>query len=87
MGESEQPEWATERVERWVTVVFVILGLAFLVGAVYLAHGQFDVAVAAWNDPGDRAPSRAVMAALNRAILAGFIGAVLFASGVLRWRE
>lgn len=87
MGDPARPDWATERTERYVTIGFVIVGTIFLAIALYSAMGQYEAAVAAWEDPGDLAPSRAVLHELNVQILTGFIGAVLLASGVIRWRE
>lgn len=76
-----------ERHERLVTVAFVILGALFLLAAVYgtfVGLADLQLALAAAEE---RPPSRVVMHELNREILAAFVGAVFFASGVLRWRD
>lgn len=87
MSDAARPDWASERTERYLTVAFIVVGSLFLAVAVVSAWLSYEAALAAWEEPGDLAPSRAVMHALNHEILAGFIGAVLLASGVLRLRE
>ena len=87
MADSARPAWATDQTERYLTIAFVVIGAIVLAIALYSAIGQYEAVIAAWNDPGDHAPSRAVMHVLNHEILAGFIGSVLLASGILRLRE
>ena len=87
MDDSARPDWATERTEYYITIGFVLIGAGFLVGAFVTGVGQLEVATEAWNNPGDRDPLMAVIHELNHQVLAFFIGAILFASGVLRWRE
>lgn len=87
MADDARPDWASDRTEFYITIGFIIVGAIVVLAALYSAVGQYEAVVAAWEDPGDVAPSRAVMHALNHEILAGFIGAVLLASGILRWRE
>lgn len=87
MSEDAQPSGPTDRQELIITVVFLFTGLVFLGIALYSAGGQWTEVQAALAATTDTPPSRVILEELNREILAIFIGSVLFASGVFRWRE
>lgn len=87
MADQRPSPGGSDRLDRLVTVGFVIVGAVLLVVAIEGAvtgWGDLQLAVAAADD---RPPSRVILQALNREILAAFVGAVLLASGVLRWRQ
>lgn len=87
MSDEVRPEWANEQTERYITIGFVFVGAILLLVAFASTISQWDAVVTAWDSPGERAPSRAVMHAINVEILTAFIGAVLFSSGMLRLFE
>ena len=87
MSDEARPAWASEETEKYITVGFVLVGGLFLLVALASTINQWDAILAAWESPGERAPSRALMHEINVEILSGFIGAVLFSSGILRWLE
>lgn len=87
MTNDVRPDWASERTERIITIAFIVVGSVFLIAAVVSAYSQLESVIYVWENPEGMAPSRAVMHKLSHELLAGFIGAVLVASGVLRWFE
>lgn len=87
MANQRPSSGGADRLDRLVTVGFVIVGAVLFVVAIegtVAGWGDLQLAVAAAED---RPRSRVVLQTLNREILAAFVGAVLFASGVLRWRQ
>lgn len=87
MSDQPEREGLSDRQERIITAAFVIVGALFLLLAIYSTAGQLEAVQAAIDAAEDTPPSRVVLQELNQEILAGFIGVILLASGVLRWHE